>query len=67
MNGRQTDLRLASLFPLCVYGLFLELIFHKSLPVVDRRLIGRKFCGNFGFLPGLGRAIILASFQDAGK
>jgi hypothetical protein len=28
---------------------------------------GRKFCGNFGFLPGSGRAIILASFQDAGK
>jgi hypothetical protein len=27
---------------------------------VDRRLIGRKFSGNFGFLPGFGRATILA-------
>jgi hypothetical protein len=32
--------------------------FSKSLPVLDRRLIGRKFSGNFGFLPGFGRAVI---------
>jgi hypothetical protein len=31
---------------------------------MDRRLIGLKFCGNFEFLPGLGKAINLASFQD---
>jgi hypothetical protein len=41
--------------------------FSKSLPVVERRLIGSKFSGNFGFLPGFGKAVILASFQDAGK
>jgi hypothetical protein len=39
----------------------------KSLPVVDRRLIGRKFYGNFGVSPGFGKAMILASFQEAGK
>jgi hypothetical protein len=41
--------------------------FSKRLPVVDRRLIGPKFSGNFGLLPGSGRAMILASFQGAGK
>jgi hypothetical protein len=41
--------------------------FSKRLPVVDRRLIGGKFSGNFRFLPGFGKAMILASFQDAGK
>jgi hypothetical protein len=35
--------------------------------MVDRRLIGRKYFGNFGVLPGFGKAIILASFQDVGK
>jgi hypothetical protein len=46
---------------------YFSINFSKNLPVVDRRLIGRKFLGNFGFLPGFGRAMILASFQDAGK
>jgi hypothetical protein len=41
--------------------------FSKSLPVVDRRLIGRKFSGNFGFLAGFARAMILASFQGSRK
>jgi hypothetical protein len=41
--------------------------FSKLLPVVDRRLMGRTFSGIFGFLPGFGRAMILASFQGAGK
>jgi hypothetical protein len=39
----------------------------KSLPVVDKRLIERKFCGNLGSLLGFGNAIIFASFQDFGK
>jgi hypothetical protein len=51
---------------MCLW-IILRINFSKSLPVVDRRLIWRKFCVNFGFLPGFGRAIILASFQDAGK
>jgi hypothetical protein len=34
-----------------------------SLPVVDKRLIGRKF----GSLTGKGRVIIFASFQDVEK
>jgi hypothetical protein len=37
------------------------------LPVEERRLIVLKFGVNFGFLLGFGRAMILASFQDAGK
>jgi hypothetical protein len=35
----------------------------NSLPVVDNRLIGLKFCGNFGSLPGLGNVITFASFK----
>jgi hypothetical protein len=37
------------------------------LPVVDRRLIGHKFWGNFRSVPGFGRVINLASFQNSGK
>jgi hypothetical protein len=33
--------------------------FSNNLPVVDNRLIGRKFLGNFGSLPGFGNGIIL--------
>jgi hypothetical protein len=51
---------------MCLW-IILRINFSKKLPVVDRRLIGRKFCGNFGFLPGFGLAIILTSFQGAGK
>jgi hypothetical protein len=51
---------------MCLW-IILRINLPKSLPVVDRRLIGRKFHGKFGFLPGFGRAIILVSFQDAGK
>jgi hypothetical protein len=41
--------------------------FPKTMPVVDMKLIGRKFWGNLGSLPGFGSVIIFASFQDAGK
>jgi hypothetical protein len=34
---------------------------------VNKRLIGRKFCGNFGSLSGFGNVMIFASFQDFGK
>jgi hypothetical protein len=37
------------------------------LPVVGRRLIGRKFWGNFESLSGFGKVIIFASFQGFGK
>jgi hypothetical protein len=36
------------------------------LPVVDRRLIGRKFWGNLGSLPGFGKVITFASFRGFG-
>jgi hypothetical protein len=41
--------------------------FPNSLRVVDRRLIGRKFWGNFGSLPGFVKVITFASFQDDAK
>jgi hypothetical protein len=41
--------------------------FSNSLPVVDRRLIGRKFWGNFVSLQGFGNVMTFASFQDFGK
>jgi hypothetical protein len=41
--------------------------FSNSLPVLDRRLIGRKFWGNFGSLPGFDNVMTFASFQDFGK
>jgi hypothetical protein len=37
--------------------------FSKSLPVLDKRLMERKFCGHFGFLPGFDKLMISASFQ----
>jgi hypothetical protein len=37
--------------------------FSNSFPVVDKRLIGHKFCGNLGSLPGFGKVINFASFQ----
>jgi hypothetical protein len=61
----QTDLHLVSLFSQCVYGLFLKSAY--TLPVVDKRLIGRKFGRNFGSLPHFGRVMTFASFQGAGK
>jgi hypothetical protein len=36
----------------------------ESLPIVDRMLIGLKFCGNFGSLLGFGKVITFASFHD---
>jgi hypothetical protein len=41
--------------------------FSNSLPVIDKKLIGRKFCGNFGSLPGFGNVITFASFQGFRK
>jgi hypothetical protein len=34
---------------------------------VDKRLIGHKFCGNFGSLLGFGNVMTFASIQDFGK
>jgi hypothetical protein len=39
----------------------------NTLPVVNRRLIGRKLWGNFGPLSGFGNVLTFASFQDFGK
>jgi hypothetical protein len=42
-------------------------IFLNSLPVVDKRLIGCKFFGNFASLPGFGNVITFAFFQGFGN
>jgi hypothetical protein len=41
--------------------------FSYCLLVVDRRLIGCKFWGNFGSLPGFGNVMTFVSFQNFGK
>jgi hypothetical protein len=41
--------------------------FLTNLSVVDRRLNGRKFWGNFEPLPGVGNVVAFTSFQDFGK
>jgi hypothetical protein len=51
---------------ICFWRTF-RITFSNSLPFVDRRLIGRKFWGNFGSLLGFGNVMIFASFQDFGK
>jgi hypothetical protein len=50
----------------CLWTIFRN-IFSNSLPVVDKRLIGRKFWGNFESLPGFDNVITSASFQGFGK
>jgi hypothetical protein len=54
------------LSPMCFWKICRK-IFKNNLPVEDKRLIGRKFCGILGSLPGFGKATTLASFQDVGK
>jgi hypothetical protein len=44
-----------------------RITFFNSLPVVDKRLIGCKFWGNFGSLLGFGNIMTFASFQDFRK
>jgi hypothetical protein len=51
---------------ICFWRIF-RFTFSNSLPIVDRRLIGRRFYGNFWSLPGFGNVMIFASFQDFGK
>jgi hypothetical protein len=44
-----------------------KISFSHSLPIVDKRLIGLKFWGNFRSLPGFCGVTIFASFQGAGS
>jgi hypothetical protein len=41
---------------ICFWRSF-RITFSNSFPVVERRLIGAKFWGNLGSLPGLGKVI----------
>jgi hypothetical protein len=49
------------------FWIVLKISFSNSLPAMDKMLIERKFWGNFGPLPSIGREMIFASFQGAGK
>jgi hypothetical protein len=51
---------------MCLLVIF-RMTFSKCLPVVDRRLIGRKFCGNLGSLPGFSKVVTFAHFQEFWK
>jgi hypothetical protein len=51
---------------MCLWTIF-RITFSNSLRVVDKRLIWRKFWGNFGSLPSFVDFMALASFQDLGK
>jgi hypothetical protein len=51
---------------ICLWTIF-STTFSNSLPVVDKRLIGSKFWGNFGSLPGFGKVITFGFFQEFGK
>jgi hypothetical protein len=55
------------LSPICVFTIYKIIISLKTLPIQDKRRIGRKFRGNLGSLPGAGKATTFASFQDVGK
>lgn len=60
VHGNQTDFALCNSVS-CAFGI----TFSNSLPVVDKRLIGRKLCGNLGSLPAFGKVITSASFREA--
>jgi hypothetical protein len=46
------------------FWILLKISFSNNLPVVDKRLIGRKFGENFEYFPGFGRVTIFTSFQS---
>jgi hypothetical protein len=41
--------------------------FSNNFPVVDKRLMGCKFLGNLGYLPGFSRVTSFVFFHGAGK
>jgi hypothetical protein len=60
---KPNSLEFSKCLSLVCFWILLKINFSNSLPVVDKRLIGRKF----GFLPSFGRVMIFVSFQGAGK
>jgi hypothetical protein len=60
-------LALSRLLSSMCFWIILRMTFSNSLPVVDKRLIGRKFWGNFVSLPGFGNVTTFVSLQDFGK
>jgi hypothetical protein len=55
-----------SLSSMCLWIIF-RISFLNSLPLVDMRLIGRKFWGKFGSLLSFGNVITFVSFQGFGN
>jgi hypothetical protein len=63
-RARKTNwLALSILLSLMCFWTIIRITFSNNLLVVERRLIFRKFWGNFGCLPGFGNVMIFASFQ----
>jgi hypothetical protein len=53
-------------FSMVLWTIF-RVTFSNNLPNDDKKLIGSKFCGQFGSLPGIGYVIRFATFQGFGK
>jgi hypothetical protein len=51
---------------MCLWTVLI-MTFSNNLPVVERRLIGCIFWGNFGSLPGFRNVMTFATFKDFGK
>jgi hypothetical protein len=51
---------LSKCFSLMCFWTICKITFSNSLPVENNRMIGRKFWGNLGFLPGFGKVTTLA-------
>jgi hypothetical protein len=65
-----TEPKLACIQQAFVFNVFwtvLRIAFSNRLPLVEKRLIGRKFWGNFGSFPLFGNIMKCASFRGFGK
>jgi hypothetical protein len=58
---KQNWLALSSLLSSMYFWTILRMSFSNNLPVVERRLIGCQFWGNFGSLPGFGNVMTFAA------
>jgi hypothetical protein len=67
MIESQNNSHLVCIIRQCVFGLFLKSASQIVCLQWTRGLIGSKFGGNLGSLPGFGNIITSAFFQDAGS
>jgi hypothetical protein len=65
---RKTNwLAFTKFFSSVCFWIILKTNFWNTFSIMDKRLIGHKFGGNLGSMPGFGRVMIFASFQGVGK